>query len=261
MSTLSTILITRNEKTNLDRCLRSVDWSDEIIVVDSGSTDGTREIALSHGAQFFHEDWKGYTEQKNSALGKATQEWVLSIDADEELTPQAQQKIKDILREDDRTIDGYYFRRKVFYLGKWITHGDWYPDNVLRLWRRGFGRFAGGQVHESVQVAKTAKLREEILHYTYKDVEDQKRRMETYARLWAEDRKQEGCRATLADRLLRPPWRFFRGLLLKGGFLDGWRGVLIAWYCARETAMKYKYLAVANRVLSSNPESEIVNPQ
>jgi len=245
MSTLSVILITRNEQDNLDRCLTSVFWSNEIVVVDSGSTDGTRRIALSYNAKFFPEEWKGYTAQKNSALEKASSEWVLSIDADEELTPEAQKKIQEIVRENDRKIDGYYFRRKVFYLGQWITHGDWYPDYVLRLWRREKGRFEGGRVHESVRVdgGRTRKLREEILHYTYKSVEDQKNRMETYARLWAEDRRREGRRATALDILIRPVWRFFRGLVLKKGFLDGRLGWRIAWYCAQETAMKYRYLA------------------
>ena len=244
MSTLSTILITRNEQDNLERCLTSVFWSNEIVIVDSGSTDRTRQIAISHNARFFAEDWKGYTAQKNSALEKASSEWVFSIDADEELTPEARKKIQEIVLANDKSVDGYYFRRKVFYLGQWITHGDWYPDYVLRLWRRSTGRFEGGRVHESVRVGggKTGRLREEILHFTYKSVEDQKRRMETYARLWAEDRRREGARATALDLLFRPPWRFFRGLVLKQGFLDGRLGWLIAWQCAKETAMKYRLL-------------------
>ena len=244
MSTLTTILITRNEQENLERCLLSVFWSNEILIVDSGSTDRTREIALAYKARFYPEEWKGYTAQKNSALEKASTEWILSIDADEELTLETQRKIQEIVRTNDASIDGYFFRRKVFYLGQWITHGDWYPDNVLRLWRRGRGRFEGRQVHESVRVdgGKTMKLHEEILHYTYKDVADQERRMETYARLWAEDRRREGRRATVLDLLFRPPWRFFRGLVLKRGFLDGRLGWLIAWQCAKETAMKYRLL-------------------
>jgi glycosyltransferase involved in cell wall biosynthesis len=248
MSTLTTILITRNEQENLDRCLHSVFWSHEIVIVDSGSTDRTREIALSYKANFYPEPWKGYTAQKNSALEKASSEWILSIDADEDLPPETQQKIQEIVRENGRDVDGYFFRRKVFYLGRWITHGDWYPDHVLRLWRRGSGRFEGGRVHESVRIdgGCTVKLREEILHYTYKDVEDQKRRMETYAGLWVEDRLREGRRATVFDVLLRPPWRFFRGLVLKRGFLDGALGWRIAWYCAKETAMKYWLLLRAS---------------
>lgn len=249
MSTLSTILITRNEQDNLERCLQSVFWSNEIVIIDSGSTDRTKEIGLSYKARFFHEDWKGYTAQKNSATEKATCEWIFSIDADEELTPEAQRKIQEIVRANDKTIDGYFFRRKVFYLGKWITHGDWYPDYVLRLWRRGLGHFEGGRVHESVRLGdhKTEKLRVDILHYTYKDVEDQIRRMNTYAKLWAEDRHREGRKASLADLIFRPPWRFLRGLVFKLGLLDGWRGWQIAWYCAKETAMKYGLLLEMGR--------------
>ncbi len=243
MSSVSVILITKNEEEDLPRCLDSVHWADEIVVVDSGSTDKTAEIAQGRGARVFVETWKGYAAQKNSCLKKATREWVVSIDADEELTEEAQSDIRLLVQKNDPSVDGYAFRRKVFYLGKWITHGDWYPDYVLRLWRRGKGAFEGKRVHESVKVeGKVRYLRSEILHYTYKDLEDQGVRMDKYAKLWAEDQFEKRRPFIWSDLYLRPPLRFLRGFVLKFGWLDGWRGLLIAWLCAKEVSWKYRRL-------------------
>ena len=244
MPRISVIIITKNEEASLPRCLRSVSWADQIVVVDSGSTDRTCEIAREHRAEVFVEDWKGYTNQKNSAMEKATGDWILSLDADEEFTPEAQEEIRAFVQRDDPAIQACSFRRKVLYLGKWITHGDWYPDDVVRLWRRGKGRFEGGRVHESVRVEGRIESRStEILHYTYKDLEDQKRRMEKYSALWAQDQFDRGRPFRMLDYWLRPPARYVRALVLKSGWLDGWRGWLIAWMCAREVRMKYARLS------------------
>jgi len=243
MSKLSAIIITKNEEERLLRCLNSVRFAEQIIVVDSGSTDRTAAIARTCGAEVFGEDWKGYTAQKNSALEKAGGDWVLSIDADEEFSEKAQMEIQRILREDDREVQAYAFRRKVFYLGKWIYHGDWYPDYVVRLWRRGSGKFDGGRVHEFVRVNGVVKhLESEILHYTYKDLGDQNERIQKYAKLWALDQFEAKRASFLSDLWLRPPWRFLRAIVLKAGWLDGWRGWLIAWMCAREVLLKYRNL-------------------
>ncbi|MBV9464450.1 MAG: glycosyltransferase family 2 protein [Verrucomicrobiae bacterium] len=248
MATLTTIIITRNEEANLERCLRGVDWSDEIIIVDSGSTDRTEEIARAHRARFFTERWKGYAEQKNSAMAKATSDWILSIDADEELPAETQATIRRIVAQQDEGISGYIFRRKVYYLGRWITHGDWYPDEILRLWKRGHGRFVGKRVHESVLVeGPTRTLQDEILHYSYADLEDQTERSKKYARLWAEGEYERGRKPNVVDAWFRPAWRLARGFLLRAGFLDGWRGWLIAWNCARETHWKYRELSRLRR--------------
>jgi glycosyltransferase involved in cell wall biosynthesis len=241
MPRISAILITRNEEANLHRCLQSLPFAHEIIIIDSGSTDRTLEIAQACGARVFVEAWKGYTAQKNSALEKATGEWIVSLDADEEFTGEAVQEIQELLQQNiPDEVDGFSFRRKVLYLGKWITHGDWYPDNVVRLWRKGRGKFEGGRVHESlVTQGKVKKLRSEILHYTYLNLEDQKRRMAKYSKLWALDQFDKGRPYRVLDHITRPPARFLRAILIKGGWLDGWRGWLIAWMCAREVAMKY----------------------
>jgi hypothetical protein len=169
--------------------------------------------------------------------------WVISLDADEEFTTEAQEDIKRLVKKNDPHIQAYAFRRKVFYLGRWITHGDWYPDYVVRLWKHGAGKFQGGRVHESFIVeGEIEYLKSEILHYTYRDVDDQKARMQKYAQLWAQDQFDRGRNPSIIDLCFRPPLRFLRALILKSGWLDGWRGVLIAWMCAREVALKYRNL-------------------
>jgi hypothetical protein len=248
MPRLSVIIITRNEEQDLPRCLRSVQWADQIVVVDSHSTDRTVEIAREQGAEVYVEDWKGYTDQKNSALDKATGDWVFSIDADEELSERARMDIRVLLAQDNGVTHGYAFRRKVFYLGKWIHHGDWYPDYVTRLWRRGKGRFAGRRVHESVVVDGRVESRAcDILHYTYRDLDDQKARIQKYARLWADDQFEKGRRVSWLDVLVRPIARFLRALVLKNGWCDGWRGWLIAWLSAGEVLLKYQHLLALQR--------------
>lgn len=252
MSGISVIIITKNEEASLPRCLASVTWANQIVVVDSGSTDRTCEIASAHHADVFIENWKGYTRQKNSAIEKVTEDWILSLDADEEFTPEAQKDILRLVRENDPTVEAYSFRRKVLYLGKWIKHGDWYPDDVVRLWRRGKGVFEGGRVHESVKVnGRVQRCESEILHYTYKDLDDQRRRMEKYSALWAQDQFDRGRQFHLWDLCLRPPMRFIRAILLKSGWLDGWRGWMIAWMCSREVWMKYSKLKDLHRAAAS----------
>jgi len=243
MPTLSAIIITKNEEASVSRCLKSIRFADEIIVVDSGSTDRTVAVAREHGARVFVEEWKGYTQQKNSALEKANGEWVVSLDADEEFSAAAQEDIRRLIRENDPAMLACAFRRVVFYLGRWIRHGDWYPDYVVRLWRRRAGRFEGGRVHESVRVDGIVRQASgEILHYTYRDLQDQQERMERYSKLWAQDQFERGRLPTGVDLWLRPPARFLRGCFLKGGCMDGWRGWLIAWMCAKEVGMKYRAL-------------------
>lgn len=243
MPRISAIIITRNEEERLPRCLQSVRWADQIVVLDSGSTDRTVALARAQGAEVFVEEWKGYTNQKNSALEKARGDWVVSLDADEEFSDEACREIRGLLDQDDPAIQGYALRRKVFYLGQWIRHGDWYPDHVVRVWRRAAGRFEGGRVHESVKVDGVVKqLRSEILHYTYRDLADQKARMRNYAGLWARDQFDRRRPFRRADLWLRPPLRFLRALALKSGWLDGWRGWLIAWMNAREVWLKYRNL-------------------
>src|SRR5215469_6985635 len=149
---LSVVIITRNEEINIGRTLTSVAWADERIVVDSGSTDRTLEIAHSHGAKVFQESWKGYAQQKNSAIAKATSDWVLSLDADEEVSPELAPNIKTVICVSASNVEGYFLSRRNFFLGRWIRRGGFYPDRKLRLFQRGKGEFVERAVHETMRV-------------------------------------------------------------------------------------------------------------
>ena len=183
---LSVVIITMNEEANLARTLQSVAWADEIVVVDSGSTDRTREIAESFHAKFFVEEWKGFAAQKNFALEKASGDWVLSLDADEEVEPALADEIRSTLAANPSAA-GFWIPRKNFFLGRWIRHGGFYPDPKLRLFRRGAGQFEDRLVHEDVQVSgPTAKLKNHLLHHAYPTLESYLEHMNRYSSLGAE---------------------------------------------------------------------------
>jgi len=247
---LSVCIITLNEEQNLARCLAScVDLADEIIVLDSGSTDGTERIARQFGARWEVQPWQGYVAQKNWLLTLAQYDWVLSIDADEALSLPLRDEIKRIKpHELDEQISGYSMPRCVFYEGDWIRHGNWYPDRLTRLFRRRRAQFAGGKVHERLEInGKIVRLRGEIYHYSFKDSQDHWERCEKYAQLWAETRHEEGRRAGFLTPYLRAVARWIRGYFIKAGFLDGQRGLQISNICAREVFLKYTLLRSMNR--------------
>jgi glycosyltransferase involved in cell wall biosynthesis len=248
---ISFCLITLNEESNLPRCLRSLaDLADEIVVLDSGSTDGTGRIAREFGARFEHQDWLGYVGQKNRVLSLATHEWVFSIDADEELSPKLREEVRR-LKADERLSDdfsGYLMPRCVLYEGRWIRHGDWYPDRLVRLFRRRAAQFAGGKVHERLEIhGLLDSLRGELYHHSFKDAADHRARCEKYARLWAETQHEAGRTAGPLAPFTHAAFRWFRGYVLKRGFLDGPQGWRIAGFCAREVALKYRLLREMNR--------------
>src|SRR5581483_8454116 len=167
---LSVVIITKNEEVNIGHTLESVQWADERIVVDSGSTDLTREIARQHGATVFEEVWKGYAAQKNSAIGKASCDWVLSLDADEQVSPELAENIRRIVGagRGPSSATGYFVARRNFFLGRWIRHGGFYPDRKLRLFRRGSGQFIERAVHETMRVnGATATINGDLLHNAY----------------------------------------------------------------------------------------------
>ncbi len=168
---LSVVIIALNEERNLPRCLASVKWANEIIVVDSGSTDRTRQISKESGAKVFDIKWQGFGQAKGYGLSQATSEWILSIDADEEVSPELSREIQDIMKSNPSS-DGYYMPRKTMFLGRWIYHCGWYPDGVLRLFRRSKGKFDTSVVHEKVILdGRTGDLKGELLHYSYPDLD------------------------------------------------------------------------------------------
>ena len=241
MAKLSVIIITKNEVDNIRACIESVAWADEIIVVDSGSSDGTVEICRELGAKVFVHDWPGFGAQKNRALNYAENEWVFSIDADERVTPELRAQLIDAMA--DAQYDGYYLPRFSQFCGKFIRHSGWYPDYVLRLFKRGAGRFSDDLVHESVQLAgKAGKLGSPLLHYSYLTQADVDRKVEHYSNSAAQQMLQAGKRATCIDGPLRGGWAFLRTYFLRRGFLDGRAGWNIARMNARTTYLKYEKL-------------------
>jgi glycosyltransferase involved in cell wall biosynthesis len=244
---ISACLIVCNEEKNLARCLASIaPVVDEIVVVDSGSNDGTVAIAQSFQARVIGQPWLGYVAQKNAALGHAAHPWVLSIDADEELSPELAASIirlRDGSDEKPGAPNGYQVSRLVFYRQKWIRHGDWYPDRLVRLFRRDAGHFTGGRVHEKLEIAgEHPVLAGDLHHYTYADDDDRAARRATYAALWAQTalEKRRGTWPGIGP--YHATVRFVRGYIFKRGFLDGEVGFDIATGNAREVWLKYHLL-------------------
>ncbi|GAB1232693.1 glycosyltransferase family 2 protein [Ferrigenium sp. UT5] len=241
MPTLSVILITRNESANIRACLESVAFADEIIVVDSGSTDDTVAIARSMGAQVYEHDWPGFGPQKNRALNYATCDWVFSIDADERVTPALRDEIQQALQRP--AAAGYCVPRHSEFCGVFVRHCGWYPDYVLRLFERGRGRFLERLVHECVAIDGVyAKLHTPLLHYSYRTREDIERKVSAYSSAAAAQMFQAGKRANCTAGILPACWTFVRTWLLQLGFLDGRTGWHIATMNLRTTWLKYRKL-------------------
>ena len=255
---ISACIITLNEERNLARCLKSVvPLVDEIVVMDSGSMDGTRDIARAFHARVVHQDWLGYVGQKNAALDRAEHPWVLSIDADEEISPELAAAIaklkKDPAAGRPEAPNGYQMARLVFYRGHWIRHGDWYPDRLVRLFRRAEARFRGGRVHEKLELPGTHPiLPGHLHHFTYENAADRARRCAHYAELWAQSAYEQGRRAQEWSGALHGLARFTKGYLLKRGFLDGAIGWEVAAGNAREVRLKYQLLRKLNE--SESPQ-------
>jgi len=225
---LSVCLITANEEDRLRPSLESVAWADEIVVVDAESTDKTVMIAREFTDRVVVRPWPGFAAQKNFALDQATGDWILSLDADERVTPELRARVEDILRADGPAA-GYAVPRRNIFWGRWVRHGRLYPDRQIRLFRRGRGRFVDVEVHESVRVdGPVERLEAPLLHASYRDLSDCLTRFDRYSTLAAEDWIRRGRRVTIAGIALRPPGRFLSMYVLHRGFLDGWRGFVLA---------------------------------
>ena len=249
---ISFCIITLNEEANLRRCLQScAGLADEIVVVDCGSSDGTEAIARKFGVRWVHQNWLGFVGQKNHVLGLATHPWVLSIDADEEISPVLAQEIARIKQTGATdNVAGYSMPRCVLYEGRWIRHGDWYPDRLTRLFRKQGARFAGGKVHERLEVSagRVESLRGDLFHYSFKDAADHWARCQKYARLWAETQHEAGRTCSPLAPWSHAAFRWLRGYILRAGFLDGAQGWRIAALCAKEVFLKYQLLREMHRV-------------
>ncbi len=239
MSKISCIIITRNEGENLARCLQSLAWVDEVVVVDTGSTDDTRAIAAGFTDRIFDLKWQGFGPAKEFARGQATGDWVLSVDADEVVSGKLQEEIKRTISSEN-SADGYFIPRRSNFLGKWIRHGGWYPDPVLRLFKKDKGSFSPRLVHEQVRVhGRTGLLVNELFHYTDPDFDQYLRKLNQYTSLDARQLQKTGRRSTLSDIVFRPAMIFFKMYVLKAGFLDGMHGLILAGASAFHVFSKY----------------------
>jgi len=225
---LSVTVITRNEEANLGRVLESVAWADDIVVVDSGSTDRTVEVARRFTDRVFVREWPGYSAQKNHAATLTRHDWVLSLDADERVTPALADEIRARLAEEPPE-KGYRIPRVTWHLGRWIRSTDWYPDFQLRLYDRRVGRWVERHVHESVSVeGRPGTLRGEIEHYAYRDLAHHFETMQRYTDLAARQMGEEGRRTGLVGLAVHPPLAFLRNYVLRGGFKDGVPGLIVS---------------------------------
>ena len=228
MATLSVAIVALNEEERLRACLESVEWAEELVVVDAGSSDKTVAIAREFTDRVLFRDWDGYGAQKNFALGQCRGDWILSLDADERVSDALREEIRMALQAGGPEVGFYVPRRNLFH-GRWVRHGGLYPDWQLRLFRRGRGAFVDRAVHESVRVdGPTGRFGAPLVHESYRSIADAVARLNRYSDLAAAALTQAGRGGSLVDLLLRPIWRFVSMYLLRAGFLDGWRGLVLA---------------------------------
>ncbi len=244
MIKLSVVIITYNEERNISRCLESArSVADEIIVVDSFSTDKTETLCREAGARFFQRSFDDYSGQKNYAIDQASYDYILSLDADEALSEELSGKIREI--KSSWTRDGYYVNRLTNYCGAWIRHCGWYPDSKLRLWDRRKGRWGGPNPHEKLIMAPEAdigSIKADILHYSFYSVEQHIRKINYYSSLGAEDLFQKNKKVSSAYVLFSPMIRFTRDYIIKRGFLDGYYGIVVSMINSYASFLKYAKL-------------------
>ena len=241
---LSVIVITKNEARHIADCLKSVAFADEWVVLDGGSTDATCEIASALGARVERSGaWPGFGAQKNRALALARGDWVLSIDADERVSPPLAKSIRAALQQERTSptdVAGFEISRLSRFCGQWMRHGDWYPDRVLRLFRRTHGRFSDDLVHERLKIdGPVQRLQGELMHETMPTLHDALDKMNRYSTGRSLDKLRQGGRGGLGAALLHGVWAFVRCYLLKRGFLDGRLGFVLAVYVAEGTYYRY----------------------
>lgn len=244
---ISATIITLNEEKNIRAACESVSWADEIVVVDSGSTDSTRQIATECGARVIENGWPGFAEQKQFAAEHTRQDWIFSLDADERVSDELTASVAALRgKPDEQLADGYLIARRALYMGRWIRGGGWYPDRQLRLYRKGRGRWEGPYVHESVRMqtgSRVETLPGDLLHYPVDTpAEHAKMIRERYAPLGARKMFEAGRRTSALEIACIGPATFIRNFILKGGFRDGHAGFTIARLAAHHARLKYSLL-------------------
>jgi glycosyltransferase involved in cell wall biosynthesis len=256
---LSVAIITKDEAANLPGCLKSVCFAKQIVVVDSGSSDGTLEIAKDFGCEVFNEPWKGFGPQKQAAIDRCREPWVLVLDADERIPPETQAAIRAVVSGGDESADGYSFPRKNFFQGRWIRRLGWWPDRITRLFRNGKGRMTEAAVHEAVTVAgQVAALETPIEHFTESRLSEVLKKIDRYSTLAAEEACREGRTSSVAGALIRAELTFIQNYLLRLGFLDGSQGLVLSVTDAVNKFFKYAKLSELNRQAGVGEEREKV---
>jgi glycosyltransferase involved in cell wall biosynthesis len=256
---ISAVIITFNEAENIRAACESVTWADEIVVVDSESTDATREIAAECGAQVIVNKWPGFAAQKQFATNAACNDWIFSLDADERVSPELRSTIERLKSKDESSLaDGYRIARRTFYMNRWIRGGGWYPDHQLRLFNRHQGSWGNRLIHESFQMRRGARvetLTGDLLHYTVRDAAHHEDMIkQRYAPLGARQMYRDGKRASGISTAVAGPSAFLRSYILKGGFRDGAAGLAIAKFAAQHATLKHKLLRELQQQNQRNDE-------
>lgn len=240
---LSAAIITFNEERNIGRCLDSLKGIvEDIVVVDSGSTDATKQIALAKGARVIDQEFLGFAGQKNFASQQAATDYILSLDADEALSDKLRDSV--ITVRDNWQHDGYWMSRLTNYCGSWIRHGGWYPDKKVRLFDRRKAKWVGERLHEGIEIddSKCGSLEGDLLHYSFYSISDHLKVIDRYTEIQAQELFERGIKAGFGHLLFRPAFKFFRDYLIKAGFLDGFAGYTVAKLSAMATFIKYARL-------------------
>jgi len=235
-------IITLNESHHIGAAIDSAAWADEILVVDSGSTDDTVAIATARGVRVMGRTWPGYVDQKNYAASVASHDWIFSLDADERITPSLADEIREIVGRDPAER-AFRVPRVTFHLGRWVRTTDFYPDHQTRLYDRRAARWQGKYVHESVVAdGAVGQLKNELQHYSYRDLSDHLDRINRYSTLAAQQMYEAGRRSTAVDLLAHPPAAFLRNYVLRGGFADGLAGLTLSLVNAYSVFLKFAKL-------------------
>jgi len=258
---VSAVIITFNEQENIHAACESVAWADEILVVDSESTDRTRQIAEACGARVLINKWPGFAAQKQFATDSARHDWILSLDADERVSKELKNSLQTLRqREESSLADGYRVARRTFYLGRWIRGGGWYPDYQLRFFNRQRANWGNRLIHESVKMktgARVETLPGDLLHYTVRDVAHHAQMIEQrYAPLGAQQMYREGKRTSAIRSATAGPAAFIRSFILKGGFRDGAAGLTIARFACRHASLKHRILRQLQKSVINSESSE-----
>jgi len=265
---ISAFIICQDEEKNIRRCLESIKWCDEIVIIDSGSKDETLSICREYHGQVLERAWPGFVEQKQFGLAQCSHEWVLNIDADEEVSPELAQELQQILEQDAKgqiSADAFELSRVVFYLNKWWTKGGWYPEWRLRMMRKSSATWGGENPHERAIISgKVSRLKGELRHYTYSDISDHVRSLNTLSSVSAQSMFNRGLNSNFLSLLVNPVSRFTKFYFLKRGYREGFPGLIVALLEGYYVLLKYiKLWEVSHRARSSAqalPKPALPNP-